>query len=108
MLLLFLPILLGPAQRFGFCESGHILRVQRAATSLLNAMNEAEGVSGEIGNLGGQAAIEPYFMQSDGVTPRDDLVNDLGEIMAALVTFDAIAALRAAGHGTNLSKLRQG
>lgn len=88
----------------------HIQRVQHAATRLLDAMNEAEGVSKEIGNLGGQAAIAPFFFENQDPegTPRTDLVNSLAEIMGALVTFDAIATLRSQGHGTNLSKLRQG
>lgn len=83
----------------------HVNRVQRAATNLLNALNDVDGVSTEIGNLGGQSGIEAYFLDSEG-NPRTDLPITLAEVIAALSTFDAFTTLRTQGHGTNLAKLR--
>jgi hypothetical protein len=80
-------------------------KIVAAANDTLDTLNRNQAALAYYNELGGAAALDAHFDDGQG-GERTDLPYTKAELVAAVTTLMALSDLRAAGHGTNLSRVR--
>lgn len=89
--------------------STHITRTRTAIGRLTDALEELDGCLKEYAAIGGADALLPFFETTNDANqtvPREDLTFTQPEYVAAVASVDAIRTLLAAGHNTNLYRMK--
>lgn len=79
-------------------------QVRREATKAQDAFGKLRALRKDWDALGGQGFINAHFLVNG--EPRTDLDIVAADISAVFTTLDALDALLAQGHATNLAKVR--
>lgn len=88
-------------------------QVRREVTNVRNGLRNLRGLRKDWDELGGADFIKDHFTATDPTDatgkrriPRTDLDVSAADIANAFASLDAVEAVLAQGHGSNLAKLR--
>ena len=82
-------------------QSRFINDTRRAVDRFLDAYEELDARVNEYDAQGGQAFVSPFWLDENG-DQRTDLDINFAEFVAVITSIQAISALMAQGHATNL------